>query len=181
MITRRSFLRIQKKLRKKQNILRIASETGATLEIISAIADGWIPTFPKPGRPRLKPEIAEDSMFPFRDPPEKSASAYLQNSDEEPQRCPECGALVFMPCLECRLHHHRHAAVRLRLSTAGDEMLSLDLRPEWRERYEKIHQEKIARREQELERRLAEEATSQSTWRQPVPRGSGQWPVVSSQ
>ena len=182
MITRRSFLRIQKKLRKKQNILRIASETGANLEIISAIADGWTPTFPKPGRPRLKSEIAEDSPFSPCDQHENFMPAYLRNSDEKPQRCPVCGQLVFMPCLECRLENHSHSAFRFRISSTDDEALSLDLKPEWKERYEKIHQEKIACREHELERKLAEEAVSgQSTWRKPMPRGSGQWPVISGQ
>ena len=157
MITRRTFTRVQKKLRKKQNVLRIVSETGVSLELVSAIADGWTPRFPKPGRPRMKPLTEpEDTPFFPHDQRKDADGAYLQNPDERPQRCPECGRLVYMPCLECKLRGQAFSASRFRVHRGDDAMLALDLRPEWRERYEKIREEKVLRREQELDRRMEE-------------------------
>lgn len=146
-ITRRTFLRIQKKLRRKQNVLKIASETGTRLDIISAIADGWTPEFPKPGRPRRN--TPENTLPEVR--VATAGAAYHPDTDVQPQRCPECGELVYLPCLECKLHRHRGHLPRLRLHFADDAGLALDLKPEWHARYEKIHREKVARRELELQ------------------------------
>ena len=58
-----------------------------------------------------------------------------------PERCPECGGKVYMPCQLCRLREIRKKGPR---QTAwGDatrivEPLGLDLRPEHRIRYEQV-------------------------------------------
>ncbi len=155
-ITRRTFIRIQKKLGRKQNVLKIASETGTRLEIISAIADGWTPVFPKPGRPRQNtPENAAPQVSAF-----PAGEMYHQHADQSPQRCPECGRLVYLPCLECKLHRRMKLGPRLHLHAPNDSALALDLKPEWQQRYEKIHREKIARRQRELEQEDLLEKTS---------------------
>lgn len=155
MLTRRTFLRIRKKLNRKHNVLKIASETGTRLETISAIADGWTPVFRKPGRPRQNPDSTADASSPaVRD---SKNPTYHQYTDQLPARCPQCGRLVYMPCLECRLGRMPKKSPRLNLHLAGDRDLALDLKPEWRERYETIHREKIARHERELQLRLEEE------------------------
>lgn len=59
-LTRRLYLRVKAKLARKRNVLKIASETGVDLQTISAIADGWTPDFPGPGRPRMD-EQPDDS------------------------------------------------------------------------------------------------------------------------
>lgn len=58
-LTKRQFLRVKAKLAHKRNVLKIASETGVDLQIISAIANGWTPDFPGPGRPRMDEQPEE--------------------------------------------------------------------------------------------------------------------------
>ncbi|MDO4549666.1 MAG: hypothetical protein Q4C96_00265 [Planctomycetia bacterium] len=149
MVTRRTFLRIQKKLAKKKNVLKIASETGTPLEIISAISDGWIPKFPKPGRP--KKNLTAPSETPAFHLQYRKGKEYEQNSDTPPRRCPQCGHLVIMPCLACKLERMRLLQPSIISEKKRNTDLALNLKPEWKKRYEKIHQEKIMRRERELD------------------------------
>ena len=54
-----------------------------------------------------------------------------------PSRCPGCGALVYMPCLLCRLRKENPRATRRRMVYFPASTV-LDLHPEHRERYEEV-------------------------------------------
>lgn len=64
----------------------------------------------------------------------------LPEPDEEPQgpkgRCPQCRAMVHLPCRACRVR--RRQLVRPFLAIEPCEPLGLDLRPEHQRRYEQI-------------------------------------------
>lgn len=53
-----------------------------------------------------------------------------------PTRCPECGAMVYMPCVLCRVR--KKLGKRRRVVDCRTETLRLDLRPEHRVRYDEV-------------------------------------------
>ena len=57
-----------------------------------------------------------------------------------PQRCPECGVLVYMPCQACRARKSVTRRPRLLVSAIElpELIVELDLRPEHRARYEEV-------------------------------------------
>lgn len=57
-----------------------------------------------------------------------------------PERCPKCGAMVYMPCLMCSLLE-QHSLDRSNSFEDGEaiDQLQLDLNAEHREAYEIIH------------------------------------------
>ena len=148
-ITRRTFERIRRMLARKKDVLEIESQTGVDLQTVLDIAGGWTPdSFPKPGRPLRKKAGRKKKIRKVRTP--------LYFEGRVKAKCPECSEMVYLPCLECHLRNNPHHGHRLRLSAASDD-LSLDLKPEWKARYEEIHQRKIAEREVELDRKLLNE------------------------
>jgi hypothetical protein len=61
-----------------------------------------------------------------------------EDTDERsgpPARCPDCGGLVYMPCLLCRLREQRARRI---VRNVFEGLLTLALRPEHRERYEEV-------------------------------------------
>ena len=60
-----------------------------------------------------------------------------------PSRCRECGGLVYMPCLLCRLRKQRPRAATRGRSAAFSGSARLDLRPEHRERYEEVRSRRL--------------------------------------
>jgi hypothetical protein len=52
-----------------------------------------------------------------------------------PTRCPGCGGLVYIPCLLCRLREQRARRI---VQDVFEGLLTLDLRPDHRERYEQV-------------------------------------------
>ncbi len=59
-------------------------------------------------------------------------------------RCPDCGRMVFLPCLACSVE--RFGRVRDPLDESGDEAdaLRIQLEGEQRQRYEYLHMKKVA-------------------------------------
>ena len=53
-----------------------------------------------------------------------------------PVRCPDCGALVYIPCVLCRVR--KKLGKRRRVVDCRPEPIRLDLRPEHRARYEEV-------------------------------------------
>ena len=56
-----------------------------------------------------------------------------------PQRCPDCGGMVFLPCRLCRTLKALSTKPRHAASLMAEEFVALDLRPEHRARYEEVH------------------------------------------
>jgi hypothetical protein len=108
----------------------IAKLTGVSRGSVGAIAAGRRPDYEALRRRRQEQE-----------PPKRTGP---------PQRCPDCGAMVLMPCLACELKRDARGAPGRRpgpRSGYPDGLLELDLRGEHRARYERVR----ARREAEAE------------------------------
>lgn len=61
-----------------------------------------------------------------------------------PERCPQCGSMVLMPCRACRTRHaENRSRNHVREMALLQEPLGLDLRPAHQKRYEEVR----ARRE----------------------------------
>jgi hypothetical protein len=64
-----------------------------------------------------------------------------------PERCPDCGGLIFPPCILCAtrkaLARHLLTALR-RLTSRGMIPLGLELRPQHRKRYQQVRARRLA-------------------------------------
>jgi hypothetical protein len=101
---------------------RIARLTGVSRGTIGAIASG---------KRRIRPKTMdfwdEEPLVP----------------DVPPQRCPECGGMVYMPCRLCRARKELAKLPALRALTEVRDrqpivLLGLNLKPAHRERYEEV-------------------------------------------
>jgi hypothetical protein len=101
---------------------RIASITGVSRGTIAAIASG---------KRRIQPKTSrfwdEEPLVP----------------DVPPQRCPECGGMVYMPCRLCRARKKLAKLPALRTLTEVRDrqpfvLLGLNLKPAHQERYEEV-------------------------------------------
>jgi len=93
---------------------KIARALGISRGSVGAIASGRRPDYAPPA------EEAEDEPT------------------GPPQRCPGCGAMVFAPCRLCRLQKQPRSSRR---NVMFDDAirLELNLRPDHRARYERVH------------------------------------------
>ena len=174
MLTRPLFEKICRKLERRENLFRIASETGVAHHVLCAIVDGWRPEFRR-GRPRknqkntppsetlseelFSDETISDSTFSGETPFSTTPSGEMQAPTVS--RCPECGGLVVLPCRKCALEKRsvdeRKALSKkfLALETQEDLPLEIQLGPKRYACYLKIRAQKI---QEELERNSQENA-----------------------
>jgi len=97
---------------------KIAKLSGVSRGTIGAIATGRRPDYPPPRAGE------EESLEP----------------SGPPERCPECGGMVYMPCRLCSMRGAT-AAERIRPAIPDaevEELPSLDLKQEHRQRYEQV-------------------------------------------
>jgi len=62
-----------------------------------------------------------------------------------PERCPQCGGLVLMPCVRCHVEQAMRRASPRCLPPANDDLqLQLQLAGPWRQRYEEVRACRLA-------------------------------------
>lgn len=71
-------------------------------------------------------------------PPEKPRDDDLEKPAGPPRRCPDCGGLVYMPCLLCLARKKRLSRAMRMAAPIFVGSPALDLRPEHRARYEEV-------------------------------------------
>ena len=101
---------------------KIARITGVSRGTIGAIASGRRRIRPKPMR-----FWEDDALVP----------------DTPPERCPQCGSMVYMPCLACRTRKEMEKSPNLRALTRANARqpftpIGLNLKPAHQERYEEV-------------------------------------------
>jgi len=100
---------------------------------------------------------------PDRAPLRRNGEGELLGPAGPLERCPGCGAMVFMPCRACRARVTAAGSPKPPAALPAvqiDETLELQLKPQHRARYEPLHARKI---QEELGRRTHEEPTRRET------------------
>jgi hypothetical protein len=122
--------------RKWFSLRKIALRTGVSRTKVSEIAAGEFPDRPPP-EPEPEPDDFDIPLAP-------------------PERCPECGGIVYLPCQVC--HVRKLLATHLpqyQLDKRFDYVVGLKLKPRHRKGYEQIR-----RRRRKLRRRAATRDTA---------------------
>ncbi|MDO4574033.1 MAG: hypothetical protein Q4D98_02340 [Planctomycetia bacterium] len=147
-LTRILYNRICRGLKSRENMFHFAVKKGIPMKVISAVANGWKPDFPRRGRrPKgWKQEIPELEFL------EKAVFS------DTYARCPECGGMVRFPCLACAT---KRAGKVVRPRKMGISQLGLELSPDCYRRYLEIRERK---QREELERNSREAEEREKAW-----------------
>jgi len=105
----------------KHSLREIARRTGVSRGTVSNIASG---------KQTIKSRKGEINL---------SDDGLLPSSEDPPRRCPDCGAMVFMPCRSCEVKALAAKKEKRPFDRHGPELvLGLNLKPAHQERYEEV-------------------------------------------
>ncbi len=128
MLSSETFRHVQQLLARGESSQRsIARQLGINRNTVGAIARGTRPDYDAMRRMREQREV----------PPPSGPK----------RRCPTCGALIYPPCVACRVreeHSHQRSPPRRPEPLDGDGDLALALRPPHQARYEQVRARRLA-------------------------------------
>jgi transcriptional regulator with XRE-family HTH domain len=124
MLTPELVQQIRQLLEGKLSQRKIARLTGASRGTVAAIASGKRPDH------EGRRQACEGEPSP---------------SDGPPQRCPQCGGWVFMPCHRCRIERLIRESRVARLPERPEEEVASELLDKHRRRYERVRARRLAR------------------------------------